>query len=179
MTTLCVFNTNELTANWFSHLPLCSLPIQLYLVDSFFYAASATSAAAVSYSSIFFFFGRQLTNSALSIALWLRFPIIWSTNVRQTWARRWKFRTFFVSFNCFLRPSLKRLEKQLLAGIAIVIGIPFPIWIYYKGEELRARNPLTRMSTIPKRISWRSSIVSLRPRYYTPLRYAFINDDRE
>ena len=55
MTTLCVFNTNELTANWFSHLPLCSLPIQLYLVDSFFYAASATSAAAVSYSSIFFF----------------------------------------------------------------------------------------------------------------------------
>lgn len=32
---------------------------------------------------------------------------------------------------------------QLLAGLSIVLGIPFPIFIYYKGEMLRARNPLT------------------------------------
>jgi hypothetical protein len=44
-------------------------------------------------------------------------------------------------------------EKQLLAGFAIVVGIPFPIWVYYKGEGLHARNPLTKVSTIPKRIS--------------------------
>jgi hypothetical protein len=35
--------------------------------------------------------------------------------------------------------------------LAIVLGIPFPIWIYYKGEEMRARNPLTRNSTILKK----------------------------
>jgi hypothetical protein len=60
---------------------------------------------------------------------------------------------FFVpltSLGCFF---IERELKQLLAGFAIVIGIPFPIWIYYKGEGLRARNALTKMSTIPKRIS--------------------------
>ena len=40
---------------------------------------------------------------------------------------------------------------QLLAGLAIVLGIPFPIWIYYKGEEMRARNPLTRTSAVSKK----------------------------
>jgi hypothetical protein len=34
--------------------------------------------------------------------------------------------------------------NSLLAGIAIVTGIPFPIWLYYKGEEMRLRNPLNR-----------------------------------
>lgn len=34
--------------------------------------------------------------------------------------------------------------NTLLAGLAIVIGIPFPIWIWYKGEEMRKRNPLNR-----------------------------------
>ena len=41
--------------------------------------------------------------------------------------------------------------RQLLAGLAIVLGIPFPIWIYYKGEEMRARNPMTRAPTISKK----------------------------
>ena len=27
--------------------------------------------------------------------------------------------------------------NSLLAGLAIVIGIPFPIWIWYKGESIR------------------------------------------
>jgi hypothetical protein len=43
------------------------------------------------------------------------------------------------------------LHTQLLAGLAIVIGIPFPIWIYFKGEEMRAGNPLTHASTISKK----------------------------
>lgn len=34
--------------------------------------------------------------------------------------------------------------NSMLAGLAIVIGIPFPIWIWYKGEEIRSRNPLNR-----------------------------------
>ena len=39
-----------------------------------------------------------------------------------------------------------------LAGLAIVLGIPFPIWIYFKGEEMRARNPLTQKSaTVAKK----------------------------
>jgi len=32
--------------------------------------------------------------------------------------------------------------KQLLAGLAIVLGIPFPIWIYYKGEVIRMNSKL-------------------------------------
>lgn len=27
-----------------------------------------------------------------------------------------------------------------LAGVMLVLGIPFPIWIYYRGEELRKYN---------------------------------------
>ncbi|KAF8577723.1 multidrug resistance protein 4 [Ramaria rubella] len=34
--------------------------------------------------------------------------------------------------------------NTLLAGIAILIGVPFPIWIYYKGEGMRARSNLAR-----------------------------------
>ncbi|KAG2146699.1 major facilitator superfamily domain-containing protein [Suillus clintonianus] len=34
--------------------------------------------------------------------------------------------------------------NSLLAGLSILIGIPFPIWIYYAGERLRANNSLTR-----------------------------------
>jgi hypothetical protein len=32
----------------------------------------------------------------------------------------------------------------LLAGLAIVIGIPFPVWIYYAGKGIRTRSPLSR-----------------------------------
>lgn len=34
--------------------------------------------------------------------------------------------------------------NSLLAGLAIVVGIPFPIWIYYAGEDMRARSTLAR-----------------------------------
>ena len=33
--------------------------------------------------------------------------------------------------------------NSLLGGLAIVLGIPFPIFLWYKGAALRARNPLT------------------------------------
>ncbi|KAG0709503.1 multidrug resistance protein 4 [Suillus ampliporus] len=63
------------------------LPIQLYLVDTFTYAASAVAAASM-------------------------------------------FRSL--------------LGNSLLAGLAIIIGIPFPIWMYYAGESMRAKSSLTR-----------------------------------
>ncbi|KAF9009997.1 major facilitator superfamily domain-containing protein [Cyathus striatus] len=80
------------------------LPIQLYLVDAFTYAASATAAAAV-FRSLFGFafplFGSQMFE-AMGIGA----------------------------------------GNSFLAGLAIVLGIPFPVWIYYKdkyalGEVLR------------------------------------------
>jgi hypothetical protein len=86
------------------------LPIQLYLVDSFAYAASATAAAALFRSLLGFafpLFGQQMFD-ALGLGG----------------------------------------GNSLLAGLAIVLGIPFPVWIYYKGAEMRARNPLTRDSTL-------------------------------
>jgi len=30
--------------------------------------------------------------------------------------------------------------NSLLAGLAIAFGIPFPIWIWYKGEDIRKRS---------------------------------------
>lgn len=53
---------------------------------------------------------------------------------------------FFLPVDRFKKKLNQFLYTQLLAGLAIVLGIPFPIWIYYKGEEMRARNPLTRAS---------------------------------
>jgi len=82
------------------------LPIQLYLVDAFTYAASALSAAAV-------------FRSILGFA----FPL----------------------FGTQMYAALGNGGgNSLLAGIAIVVGIPFPIWIYYYGERIRARSSLTR-----------------------------------
>lgn len=34
--------------------------------------------------------------------------------------------------------------NSLLAGFAIVIGIPFPVWIWFKGEDIRNRSSLSR-----------------------------------
>ncbi|KAF4618567.1 hypothetical protein D9613_010177 [Agrocybe pediades] len=84
------------------------LPITLYLVDSFTYAASAVAAASVFRSLLGFafpLFGQQM-------------------------------------FDALGQGG----GNSLLAGVAIVLGIPFPIWIYYKGEAIRARNPLTKSS---------------------------------
>ncbi|KAG6873670.1 hypothetical protein C0995_012604 [Termitomyces sp. Mi166 len=75
------------------------LPIQLYLVDAFRFAASATAAASVfrsMFGFVFPLFGQQMFH-ALGLGG----------------------------------------GNSLLAGLAIVLGIPFPVWIYYKGESIR------------------------------------------
>lgn len=82
------------------------LPIQLYLVDTFTYAASASAAASTLRSLLAFafpLFGQQMF-AALGYGG----------------------------------------GNTLLAGLSIVIGIPFPIWIYYAGERIRARSSLSR-----------------------------------
>ncbi|KAL5508004.1 hypothetical protein ACEPAH_5622 [Sanghuangporus vaninii] len=82
------------------------LPIQLYLVDSFRYAASAMAAATVIRSVMGFafpLFGQQMFDALHA------------------------------------GPGY-----SLLAGLAIIIGIPFPIWIYYCGEKIRLRSDLNR-----------------------------------
>ena len=82
------------------------LPIQLYLVDAFRYAASAVAAACVIRSLLGFafpLFGQQMFNALGN------------------------------------GPGY-----SLLAGLAIVTGIPFPIWIYYHGEKIRLRSDLNR-----------------------------------
>jgi hypothetical protein len=33
---------------------------------------------------------------------------------------------------------------SLLGGIAILVGWPFPVWIYFYGEKIRARSNLNR-----------------------------------
>ncbi|KAJ7462124.1 multidrug resistance protein 4 [Mycena latifolia] len=82
------------------------LPIQLYLVDSFTYAASALSAASVFRSLLGFafpLFGQQM------------FAALGDGG-----------------------------GNSLLGGLAIVLGIPFPIYLYYHGAAIRARGKLNR-----------------------------------
>ncbi|KAF9450283.1 multidrug resistance protein 4 [Macrolepiota fuliginosa MF-IS2] len=91
------------------------LPIQLYLVDTFTYAASATAAA-------------SLFRSLLGFA----FPLF-GTQMYD--------RMGYGGGNSFL------------AGLSILLGIPFPVWIYFKGEEMRARNPLTAESVARTKVA--------------------------
>lgn len=34
--------------------------------------------------------------------------------------------------------------NSLLAGLAILLGIPFPIWLWFNGEKMRERSSLAR-----------------------------------
>jgi hypothetical protein len=34
--------------------------------------------------------------------------------------------------------------NTMLAGVAIIIGIPFPVWIYFAGKRIRAKSSLAR-----------------------------------
>ncbi|KAG1755813.1 major facilitator superfamily domain-containing protein [Suillus lakei] len=82
------------------------LAIQLYLVDTFTYAASAIAAASTFRSLLGFafpLFGQQM------------------------------FATLGYGGG-----------NSLLAGLAIIIGIPFPVWIYFAGERIRAKSSLAR-----------------------------------
>ncbi|CAK5262918.1 unnamed protein product [Mycena citricolor] len=82
------------------------LPIQLYLVDTFSYAASALSAASV-FRSLFGFifplFGQQMYNALGQGG-----------------------------------------GNSLLAGLAIVLGIPFPIYLWFNGKRMRESSKLAR-----------------------------------
>lgn len=83
-----------------------SLPIQLYLVDTFTYAASALAAASVFRSMLGFafpLFGQQMY-AALGYGG----------------------------------------GNSLLAGFAILLGIPFPVWLWFNGEKMRERSSLAR-----------------------------------
>lgn len=82
------------------------IPIQLYLVDTFKYAASALAAASVFRSLLGFafpLFGGQMFN-VLGLGG----------------------------------------GNSLLAGLSILLGIPFPVWIYYRGEAVRLNSDLSR-----------------------------------
>ncbi|KAG6916739.1 hypothetical protein DXG01_005559 [Tephrocybe rancida] len=96
---------------------LCSfLPIQLYLVDAFQYAASATAAALVFRSMLGFafpLFGQQMFDT-LGLG---------GGNSVNT-----------ISYRAEVS---SHPNSQLLAGLAIILGIPFPVWIYYRGEAIR------------------------------------------
>ncbi|KAH8092500.1 multidrug resistance protein 4 [Cristinia sonorae] len=82
------------------------IPIQLYLVDTFTYAASALATGAV-FRSLFGF-----------------------------------------AFPLFGEQMLDKLNyggaNSLLAGLAIAIGIPFPIWLYFNGERMRSKSSFTQ-----------------------------------
>ncbi|KAG2128300.1 multidrug resistance protein 4 [Suillus bovinus] len=82
----------------------CFLPIQLYLVDTFTYAASATAAA-----------------SAFRSFLGFAFPLFG----QQMFA--------MLGYGG---------GNTLLAGFAIIIGMPFPVWIYFAGERIRTKSSL-------------------------------------
>ena len=83
-----------------------SLPIQLYLVDTFTYAASALAAASVFRSvlgCVFPLFGEQM----------------------------------------YQKLGLGG-GNSLLAGLAIALGIPFPVFLWFYGERMRASSALAR-----------------------------------
>ncbi|KAG2056449.1 multidrug resistance protein 4 [Suillus hirtellus] len=84
----------------------CFLPIQLYLVDTFTYAANAIAAA-----------------SAFRSLLGFAFPLFGQQ----------MFATLGYGGG-----------NTLLAGFAIIIGIPFPVWIYFAGEGIRTKSSLAR-----------------------------------
>ncbi|KAG2068450.1 hypothetical protein BDR04DRAFT_1143819 [Suillus decipiens] len=97
------------------------LAIQLYLVDTFTYAASAIAAASMGVPTLTLYVQSRRHSRALDTS----------------------------RSNAPLTPRMFAVlgygwGNSVLAGIAIVIGIPFPIWIYYAGERMRARSSLTR-----------------------------------
>lgn len=117
----------------YSLIFLYSLPIQLYLVDTFTYAASALAAAAV--SSVFSAFTlRYILPSYLTLIHSYLLQVFRSV--------------LAFAFPLFGEQMYAALGygggNSLLAGLAIVVGIPFPIWLYYNGEAIRARSSLAR-----------------------------------
>ena len=80
--------------------PLHSLPIQLYLVDAFTFAASAISAAAV--CQLFLLRRCSLKMSPWAVfpfPVWIWVPSLWTANVRQPWPWWWQFGVFISSLS--------------------------------------------------------------------------------
>ena len=108
-----------------------SLPILLYLVDAFTFAASAVAAASTFRSLLGFafpLFGSQMFE---------KLTVGWGCTVC----------TFFLLSEALSRNLtifFGSYGQQLLAGLAIVIGIPFPIWLYLRGEDMRKSSLLAR-----------------------------------
>ncbi|TFK72091.1 multidrug resistance protein 4 [Pluteus cervinus] len=91
-------------------------------------------------------FGFGLMNSFLSVNLYLVDAFTFAASALAAGS---VFRSMvgFI-FPLFGEDIYKRLGlgggNSLLAGLAIVLGIPFPVWIYFKGEEMRQKNQLTK-----------------------------------
>lgn len=108
-------------------MPCSSLPIQLYLVDTFTYAASALAAASVSSNTTYY---------ACSTRLIYDFP-------RQVFRSMLGFA--FPLFGAQMYAALGNGGgNSLLAGLAIILGIPFPVWLWFHGEKIRLRSKLSR-----------------------------------
>ncbi|KAJ7194226.1 hypothetical protein GGX14DRAFT_378222 [Mycena pura] len=94
-----------------------SLPMQLYLVDTFTFATSALSICGIC--------------EALRI---YSQPLV--------------FRSLFgCVFPLFGTPMFAALGigggNSLLGGLTLVLGIPFPVYLYYHGASIRAKSKLT------------------------------------
>ncbi|KAF8143472.1 major facilitator superfamily domain-containing protein [Mycena galopus ATCC 62051] len=91
---------------------LFSIAIQLYLVDTFEFAASALSAAS-EYQSMFIFL--QILPTCMLLSSGQMFAVLGRGS-----------------------------GNSLLAGLAIILGIPFPIYLCYRGAAIRAKSSLSR-----------------------------------
>lgn len=91
-------------------------------------------------------FGFALMTSYLPIQLYLVDAFVYGASAI---AAASVFRSFLgFIFPLFAEQMLKSLGygwgNTLLAGLAIIIGIPFPVWIYYSGERIRSGSSLFR-----------------------------------
>lgn len=119
----------------------CSLPITLYLVDTFTYAASALAAASVSLHilSCCLSWTEHLQYTGAQVHVWICFPVRSVQKFQWLKIDRVDFRYRLFGNQMFLALGLGG-GNSLLAGLAIVLGIPFPVWIWYHGEDIRARS---------------------------------------
>jgi hypothetical protein len=106
-----------------------SLPIHLYLVDTFTHAASALSAASVRLLAVFYpaiVCAESAVNRRMQVSrslLAFAFPLFGAQ----------MFRALGLG-----------VGNSLLAVLAIVMGVPFPIFIWFYGERLRARSSMMK-----------------------------------
>ena len=122
------------------------LPIQLYLVDTFTYAASAVAAATVRF--LFAYLGRLAYTffcSVFPLHVRLRVPSVRPGDVRHARdGRRPVVASGCVLFYSESCPSQTDCLRS--TGLSIVLGIPFPIFLWFKGESIRAKSRFAKAS---------------------------------